>query len=464
MRKLRPPTRASPMASRAESVLSPIWAAADRAGLTEFLRWWGSELEAMIPVQWRERFASRGIAFVSVQDGDWRALRPASGGLVEVGRANLAGLDFATSRQSFRRLVEESAAGALNVWLVLAPDSVLMRSVTLPLAAEEALRDAVGFELDRLTPFSSEQSCFDHRVTGRDAVTQRLTIELAVTARGPVSARIEQLRELGATVLGVGVASDVAASTTPFNLLAPEQRERPATSRTALAARAFAGVAAALALVALVYPIWQKREAVIDLQPRLDRAKASADVADRLGKEIEKLASEHNFLLAKKQGLHPAVTLVEDLSRLLPDTTWVQQLDIRTGQKVRELQIAGETGSSPQLIEVLEKSGSLANASFKSPLTKGVTPGTERFLISAEIKPRPLPEPMPEASLASLPVAAPPAIAGAPAAAQPVGAAVAVPTAPPQLPVPPAASQTAPMPTVPRAEPVPTPAKPAGKG
>ena len=452
------------MASRAESVFSPVWAAADRAGLTEFLRWWGSELEAIVPMEWRERFASRGIAFVAVRDGEWRAFRPASEGLVEVGRANLSGLDFAARRQLFRRLVEENAGSALNVWLVLAPETVLMRSVMLPLAAEEALRDAVGFELDRLTPFSSEQSYFDQRVTGRDAATQRLSIELAVTARGPVSAHIEQLRELGATVLGVGVASDVAASTTPFNLLDPEERERPASSRVALVARALAGVAAALALVALVYPIWQKREAVIDLQPRLDRAKAGADVADRLGLEIEKLASEHNFLLAKKQGLHPAVTLVEDLSRLLPDTTWVQQLDIRTGQKVRELQIAGETGSSPQLIEVLEKSGSLTNASFKSPLTKGVTPGTERFLISAEVKPRPLPDPMPDSALASAPAATVPAVMAAPVAAQPASTGAPVPVAPQQVPVPPGASQPAPKTAPPKVEPAYAPAKPANKG
>ncbi len=73
------------------------------------------------------------------------------------------------------------------------------------------------------------------------------------------------------------------------------------------------------------------------------------------------------------------VLLVEDLSRLLPDTTWVQQLEVKPGAKVRELQIAGETGSSSQLIEMLESRESSSNASFKSPLTKGVTPNTERF-------------------------------------------------------------------------------------
>lgn len=388
------------MASPAETILAPVRAAAERAGLADFLRWWADELSAAVPVAWRERFASRGTAFVRVEADQWQSLRPASGKLVKTGHADLGSLDEGRRRAAFRRLVEEAASGAPNVWLVLPDEAVLVRTVTLPLAAEEAIRDALGFELDRLTPFAQEHACFDHRLTGRDPVAQQLSIGIAVTARAPVEARLAQLRELGATVLGVGVAGDVAACANPFNLLAPEDRDRPATSRTVIVGRALATIAGLLAVVALAYPLWQKREAVIELQPRLEKAKGGADVADRLAREIEKLASEHNFLVAKKQALYPAVLVLEDLSRLLPDTTWVQQLDVKAGPKLRELQIAGETGSSSQLIEVLEKSGSLANASFKSPLTKGVTPGTERFLVSAEVKPRAVPEPMPESALA----------------------------------------------------------------
>jgi general secretion pathway protein L len=453
------------LASPAEAILGPIREAAGRAGITEFLRWWKDELSAAVPAQWRERLASRGMAFVAFEGEEWRALRPVAGRLVDAGRANLGSLDAAGRRSAFRRLVEDISGGTANVWIVLPDASVLVRPAQLPLAAEEALRDAVGFELDRLTPFSREHACYDHRVTGRDAAAQRLTLELAVTARAPLEARLAQLRELGATVLGAGTATDLAAAPTPFNLIAPESRERPATSRTAILARTLAVLAGLLALVALAYPLWQKREAVIDLQPRLDKAKAGADVADRLVKEIEKLAAERNFLVAKKQGQQPAVVLLEDLSRLFPDATWVQQLDLKAGPKVRELQISGETGSSSQLIELLEKSGSLTNASFKSPLTKGVTPGTERFLISAEVKPRPIPEPMPEEALAlsqSAGTAVLPGIAaqagGAPAAAPPIQ--------PPSTPTPavtpaaPAGTAAVPAP----ATGTPAPAKPATKG
>ncbi|MCM2328181.1 MAG: PilN domain-containing protein [Lysobacter sp.] len=449
------------MSSPAESFLAPLREAASRAGLTDFLRWWQGELAALVPPSWRERLGKGGVAYVAVRDSEWRVLRPSQGSLAVAGRVAMGSLDTTGRRAAFRRLLEDgSGGGAANVWLVLEPEDVLVRTVAMPLAAEEALRDAVGFELDRLTPFSADHACFDFRVTGRDATAQRLAIDLAVTARAPVASRLAELRELGATVLGVGVAADLASSGASLNLLAPEERERPATSPTVVAARALAAVAVALALVALVYPLWQKREAVIALQPRLEKAKAGADVAERLVKEIEKLAAEHNFLVEKKQAQRPAVVLLEDLSRILPDTTWVQQLDIKSNPKFRELQIAGETGSSSQLIEVLEKSGSLANASFKSPLTKGVSPGTERFLVSAEVKPRPLPPPMPESALMEAPAVPTPA-ASPPAVPPPAASPAAVPASSPATPAQPAPATGGAAPVSAPRPAAPTPAAPA---
>ncbi|HXJ79648.1 MAG TPA: PilN domain-containing protein, partial [Candidatus Methylomirabilis sp.] len=82
----------------------------------------------------------------------------------------------------------------------------------------------------------------------------------------------------------------------------------------------------------------------------------------------------------------------EELTRLLPDNTWVQQFDVKNVGKVREVQISGETASSSKLIEILEGSTLLQNAAFRGTVTRGQTQGTERFLIAAEVRPRPQPE------------------------------------------------------------------------
>lgn len=122
--------------------------------------------------------------------------------------------------------------------------------------------------------------------------------------------------------------------------------------------------------------------------PVVDRAKQRAMEIDALRREQEKLAAEYNFMLLKKQFAPPLVVLLNELSRLLPDDTWVQQFSL----KGSELQIQGETGSSSRLIALFENSRLLRDANFRSPLTKGDLPGSERYHLTAQILTAPVPE------------------------------------------------------------------------
>ena len=59
-------------------------------------------------------------------------------------------------------------------------DEALVRRVTMPAATEENLRQVLGFEMDRLTPFRADDVYFDYRVVSRDAAAG----QLAIAARG----------------------------------------------------------------------------------------------------------------------------------------------------------------------------------------------------------------------------------------------------------------------------------------
>jgi len=133
------------------------------------------------------------------------------------------------------------------------------------------------------------------------------------------------------------------------------------------------------------------------------------------------------------------IAFIEEVSRLLPDNTWVNQMDVKTAGKNREVQVTGETASASKLIEIFEQSTVLQNAAPKGAVTRGSTPGTERFMIVAEARPRTVPPPRPLAEVAdSLPNAAPPP-APAPPVMQPPVADVEVPAAPPKGAAPPPA-------------------------
>jgi general secretion pathway protein L len=307
----------------------------------------------------------------------------------------------------------------------------------LPAATEENLEQVIGYEMDRLTPFRSEDVYFDYRIVGRDPVAGQVQVQIAVARRDVVDAKVERLRSYGGNVQGVTVQDD-AASATPLELLPHELRAQGDAGTGRFLVPGLATLAGALFFVALLYPIWIKREAVVALHPILAKAEQEAHSTDVVRSALEKQVTDYNFLASRKQGSWPALAFIEEVSRLLPDNTWVNQMDVKTAGKNREVQVTGETASASKLIEIFEQSSVLQNAAPKGAVTKGSTPGTERFMIVAEARPRTVPPPRPLAEVAdTLPNAPPPP--APPPVAQPPVADVEVPAAPPKGAAPPPA-------------------------
>jgi general secretion pathway protein L len=311
----------------------------------------------------------------------------------------------------------------------------------MPAATEENLRQVLAFEMDRLTPFRAEEVYFDFRVLARDMASGTLTVLLAVARRELVDARVEALRATGISVQGVTVRDDVGGSgSAPLDLLPSEQRGERESTRDRLVKRVLVGLILLLLAAALVFPIWRKREAVIALLPQVSRAQTEAASTDAIARDLERQVSDYNFLLARRHAWAPVLAYIEDISRLLPDNTWVQQLDLKQmGKGGRELQITGETVSSSRLIEILQQSQFLQNTQTRGTITRGTLPGTERFMIAAEVKPRQPPEPRPVTE--GMPAAAPPAAPAPAAAARPATPPATPPAVPAKVtPVPPPAA------------------------
>jgi general secretion pathway protein L len=253
-----------------------------------------------------------------------------------------------------------------------------------------------------------------------------------------------------------------------------EQRGARESRQERMTRMGLAWLALLLFIALLAVPIWRKREAVIALQPQLARAETEAKSTDTVAKEVERLVADYNFLQGRKYASYPALAYLEDLSRLLPDNTWLQQMDLKQVGRNREVTITGETPSSSKLIEILQQSKVLQNARTSGTVTRGSVPGTERFMITAEAMARPAPEarsalegaPPPGAPVSAAPVPAAP-VPAAPAVATPP-AATPNPATPPTpakvTPVPPpsgnAAPAPAPVPVKPSAQPAPALQKP----
>lgn len=125
----------------------------------------------------------------------------------------------------------------------------------------------------------------------------------------------------------------------------------------------------------------------------------ATDDLDTARQEISKKISVRRAALSAKRGLAASsaaqllqerklkttssVIVLEALSQILPDHTYVTELRIE-GDKV---QITGVTADAPSLIGLIEQSPHFTSATFFGPTTQ--TPGDpgERFHIEAHVKP-----------------------------------------------------------------------------
>ena len=396
---------------------------------SDLWRWWRSELLRLMPERFAMMGGAGGLPLLFLEGDEIAALDPHGTAPASQKRADLAGLDEPRRRAAARALLESVGETRGRARAALRHDEALVRRVTLPAATEENLAQVLGFEMDRLSPFKAEEIYFDQRIVSRDSAAGQIVVELAMARRETVDARVRELRELGVSVQGVGLRDDARRSEA-FDLLPSEQRGERETSRERLVRNSLLAAVLLLVLAALCYPVFVKREAVKALLPVVEKARVDAQATNAVVTELERQAADYNFILARRHGWFPAAAYLEEISRLLPDTTWLQQMDIKTSGQTKEVVITGESASSSKLIELLETSKMLQNAAARGPTTRGSTPGTERFMIGAELRPRPAPEAQP---IAATPAGAPGANAASPPPPPP--APVAAPGTPSNVPV-----------------------------
>ncbi len=336
----------------------------------EFLRWWLGELAALVPGG-AERLLAGGrqdlVLEVAREDG------------AEVVRAELGASRAAGPLERLERTeVGALAAAARRVVLRLAPQAVLRKPVRLPLAAEENLRQVLGFEMSRQTPFAAEDVYFDYRVTGRDRAAKRLELELLVARRERLDRLLDRLAGAGLHIDSVSLAGDDGEE--PFELLPVGRAARRGGVRRALKP-ALAALALVLAVALALLPGVQRAQLARQLEPEVEQARRSALAVRELQEQIERLDASLQFVVREKGAAAQVIEIIEEVTRLLPDDTWLSEFQL-VG---RELQMRGEAPAAARLVSLFEATDRFANVRFRSPVTQAVGRETERFHLAAEI-------------------------------------------------------------------------------
>ena len=228
-----------------------------RLGLAGFGRWWAQELWSFVPARAKDSIERRRARPVLVFDGKVATLwRPQVNGRLRLVESAKIPLDagetsvVAAGRAALAAVARPGSPGA-EVIVALPPRAVLRKTLTLPAAIEDDLRQALAFDLDRHTPFRADEIYFDAAVVDRDASRNALIVDLVAVRRAIVDPMLRHAENFGARVVAVVADPPERAAASRVNLL-PDDRRTEASTWTRWRVVAPAALLAILALAALV--------------------------------------------------------------------------------------------------------------------------------------------------------------------------------------------------------------------
>jgi general secretion pathway protein L len=307
------------------------------------LGWWGGELRALVPPALARRLAA------------------------PVGGERRLGFSAAEALEAPAGLARGTA-----VTVVLDPALVFEATLDLPAGAAASLPDIIRHQIGLLVPLEPAELAWSHAVAGREPQTGTLHVAVAVVRRRVLEGAQAAARAAGLVprrVEGAGGSGWVFAFAGEAAAASPARRRW----HRGLEAAALACLLLALGLHLLAAP-----KAVDVSQLRQDAAAAAA-----LRQKVDRLAEPVALLRARIAAAAP-LPVLEELTRLLPDTVWLDSLRLRG----EALEIGGTAPAAAALIPLFEASPRFAGPAFRAALT--MTPeGRERFALAVRVRPVP---------------------------------------------------------------------------
>ncbi|HVF35775.1 MAG TPA: PilN domain-containing protein [Candidatus Saccharimonadia bacterium] len=368
--------------------LARIRLAYARSRFRRFLTWWARELSPLVPARVRDWLVERRDELIVRVDDEAVVLRRASEA-PDAARVVPRNEPEDVQRAAILRELDR-AEERPEVVFCIGARHVLRRTLNLPLAAEENLRQVLGFEMDRQSPFRAEQVYFDHRVLGRDAAAKQLSVELALVPRAHADAARAPLAALGVPLDALDACVDDARL--GFNLLPLEQRAtRPNVWLRINSVLAI--VVVALFGVVMVQSLRNREGALDALRTQAEGQSRDARSVAQLRTALSDAIEGANFLAERKRARPPVIDVLLDVTRRLPKDTWLQRFQFNQGQ----VQLQGQSKEASSLIALLQQSPVLESPALQGAITPDQRTGKEQFLIAANAKlPGPAPAKTPE--------------------------------------------------------------------
>lgn len=360
------------------------WRGQIQASLGDMVQWWLGELAELVPESVRRRFVGQRTRLILLVDapGD-NLLEEAAQHSRRLGRIELDAPAPGRARQVEAAIPRAARNGTTGLVLRFPAGRALRTPVTLPLAAEKNLAEVIGFEFERLVPFSHSDVYYAYRALARDKQAQQLRLELVVLPRAEVAKLSATVDALGLRVAGLEVA-EPGIETRVTSIPLGDRDTGSATQGGRRIVLGLSAAAAVLAVLCLVVPFWRASATIATLRPEMAEARQQAETAVALQKQIEAKRQEQQFLTDRKRAMPTVTELLAALTGLIPDDAYLTEMTIN-GDHVR---LVGAANSATALLTLIDQSPSFRGAAFQSPIVQDPRLNRERFDITASIAQR----------------------------------------------------------------------------
>jgi general secretion pathway protein L len=348
------------------------------APINRFARWWLGELASLLPSALRRLVVEQARDLVLEVDDERFIFHLLEGeNIRKLGEHPVVSGTLPEELAVRTRKIASRNGGAI---LAVSRSGVTAQRGELPLAAEENLREVVGFEMDRLTPFRRDEVYYHARVLVRDVVNQKLHIALTAAPRSKVDALIERAAAWGLAIKRVDVVSETGTLLQGLDLLP----SGPKSLAGAISRGLTIGLLLALFVLlsfAISLPLDRKARYVEALSQEVLLARKKAAAVRNLSDEIQVLESNSRYVSELRQNTALITRVLNDMTSLLPDDTWLTQLRLVDNR----VEISGYSPDSSRLIALFDGSGVLGEPKFRSPLTRDQRSGVERFSLTLRL-------------------------------------------------------------------------------
>lgn len=344
-------------------------------------RWWRG-LNSLAPVPLADIFLRPAPRLRVRMDEERMLLEQAVSGqpvreLMQLGYSELDVLEDGS-------LHEQVTAGAdkklLQLDLVLPEGQVLRRKVSVPAAARGNLRQALGFQISKLTPFSREQVFYDVVEGVQKAGAGMLEAELLVVPKSFASQWMKHVSRItGLPVARLQVAAVDGSQPAVANLLG----ELGVPSRWGRRLNRNSGLLLLLVLslgLAMLAPVAKLRMLVVQGKQEIVQLESRVEHVRKEWYGLQEGASSLGFMLEQHAQHGRATQVLDELTRLIPDSVYLTGLTLEKDR----LEISGQGAEVVELVERLNASELFEQARFASAITRG-RDNKDVFVISMQL-------------------------------------------------------------------------------